>query len=321
MSRRGAVRASQRGAVSLRWRGGWRAVGVPVLVAALLLGACGTPRSGVLGAAPTAPPHSTPPAGGPTSAPTPPSGPPPSPVATRTAPRPPAPTATATRRPDPVTIELWYVRNGLLVPTRRTRPATLTTSRLALTELAAGPTPAEAATGMVTLLPAGVEVTRITDGVATLGPVPSGNDPAERRRLREAQVVWTLTQFPTVRQVRFPGGAPVGRADYPDLLAPIVVTAPSVGERVTAPLTVTGTADVFEATVSIRVLDAAGREVATGFGTASCGSGCRGAYRLVVGWRTAREQHGTIEVYEVSPRDGARINTVAVPVILAPTGS
>ncbi|CCH18177.1 conserved hypothetical protein [Micromonospora lupini str. Lupac 08] len=241
-------------------------------------------------------------------------------AATRTAPRPPTPTAAGTRRPEPVTIELWYVRSGLLAPTRRTRPATVTTSRLALTELAAGPTPAEAATGMVTLLPAGVEVTRIADGVAALGPVPSGDDPAERRRLREAQVVWTLTQFPTVRKVRFPGGAPVGRADYPNLLPPIVVTAPSVGDRVTAPLTVTGTADVFEATVSIRVLDASGREVAAGFGAASCGSGCRGAYRLVVGWRTAREQHGTIEVYEVSARDGSRSNTVTLPVILAPSG-
>ncbi|WP_344354582.1 Gmad2 immunoglobulin-like domain-containing protein, partial [Micromonospora lupini] len=250
----------------------------------------------------------------------PPTGPPPPAAATRTAPRPPTPTAAGTRRPEPVTIELWYVRSGLLVPTRRTRPATVTTSRLALTELAAGPTPAEAATGMVTLLPAGVEVTRIADGVAALGPVPSGDDPAERRRLREAQVVWTLTQFPTVRKVRFPGGAPVGRADYPNLLAPIVVTAPSVGDRVSAPLTVTGTADVFEATVSIRVLDASGREVAAGFGAASCGSGCRGAYRLVVGWRTAREQHGTIEVYEVSAHDGSRSNTVTLPVILAPSG-
>ncbi|MFG1881634.1 Gmad2 immunoglobulin-like domain-containing protein [Micromonospora sp. NPDC049102] len=137
---------------------------------------------------------------------------------------------------------------------------------------------------------------------------------------RQALVTWTLTQFPTVRQVRFSGGAPVGRADYP-LLAPIVVTGPSVGDRVTAPLTVTGTADAFEATVSVRVLDADGRQVAAAFGAASCGSGCRGAYRVVVTWRTAREQHGTIEVYEVSARDGARINAVIVPVLLGPHGS
>ncbi|MEU5910320.1 Gmad2 immunoglobulin-like domain-containing protein [Micromonospora sp. NPDC047527] len=296
-------------------RGGRSATGVAVLVAVLILGGCATPRSGALGPAPTTSPSSAAPTERPT--PTPPAAPTPSPSASGTPPRPPTPATTGPRQQATVTIELWYVRSGQLVPTRRTRPATIATSRLALTELAAGPTPAEAATGLTTLLPAGVEVTRITDGVATLRPLPSADDPA-RRRLREAQVVWTLTQFPTVRQVRFGDGSPVDRADYPGLLPPIVVTGPSVGERVTAPLTVTGTADAFEATVSVRVLDAAGREVATGFGTASCGSGCRGAYRLVVGWRTPREQRGTIEVYEVSPHDGARINTVAVPVLLAP---
>ena len=290
-----------------------------MLLAVLLLGGCGTPRSGALGPAPTAPPPSAAPTDRPDPTTTAPAAATPSP--TDTPPRPPTPAATGTRRADPVTIELWYVRSGLLVPTRRTRPATVATSRLALTELAAGPTPAEAATGMTTLLPAGVEVTRIADGVATLGPLPSADDPAQRRRLREAQVVWTLTQFPTVRQVRFGDGAPLGRADYPGLLAPIVVAGPGVGDRVTAPLTVTGTADVFEATVSVRVLDAAGREVAAAFGTASCGSGCRGGYRVVVAWHTAREQRGTVEVYEVSARDGSRSNTVAVPVVLAPTGS
>lgn len=297
-------------------RRGMVGMGVPVLVATLLLGGCGTPRSGDLGPAPTAPPTSAAPAGRPE-----PTG---TPVVEATPPpadRSPGASAAAsvgTRRPDPVTIELWYVRAGLLVPTRRTRPATVATSRLALTELAAGPTAAEAATGMTTLLPAGVEVTRIADGVATLR-VPSVGDPATRR-LREAQVVWTLTQFPSVRQVRLDGAAPVERADYADLLPPIVVTAPIPGERVSAPLVVTGTATVFEATVSVRVLDAAGREVATGFGTASCGSGCRGGYRVVIGWRAVREQKGTIEVYEVSARDGARINTMAVPVVLAPGG-
>ncbi|WP_307871670.1 Gmad2 immunoglobulin-like domain-containing protein [Micromonospora sp. U21] len=291
----------------------------PVLIAAVLVAGCGTPRSGVLGPAPTAAPSSaTAPTARPDPTPAPSTEPRPSPTATPSLP--PAPSGTGTRRPDTVTIELWYVRSGQLVPTHRTRPATVATSRLALTELAAGPTPAEAATGLATLLPTGVEVTRIADGVATLGPVPPADDVPERRRLREAQVVWTLTQFPTVRQVRFGGGAPVGRAAYADLLPPIVVTGPGVGERVTAPLTVTGTADVFEATVSVRVLDAAGREMATGFGTASCGSGCRGGYRVVVGWRTAREQRGTIEVYEVSARDGSRINTVTVPVLLAPSG-
>ncbi|MEU8185257.1 Gmad2 immunoglobulin-like domain-containing protein [Micromonospora sp. NPDC049044] len=291
-------------------------LGVPVLVATLLLAGCGTPRSGDLGPAPTASPPSAAPTYRPAPAPTPTVGPRPPP--TQRTPGPSKAASTGTRRAEVVTIELWYVRAGLLVPTRRTRPATVATSRLALNELADGPTAAEAATGMSTLLPAGVEVTRIADGVATLR-VPPGGD-AVTRRLREAQVVWTLTQFPSVRQVRLDGAAPVDRTAYADLLPPIVVVGPIPGERVSAPLVVTGTADVFEATVSVRVLDAAGRELAAGFGTASCGSGCRGGYRVVVGWHTAREQRGTVEVYEVSAHDGTRINTMAVPVLLAPGG-
>lgn len=285
--------------------------GAALAVVLLLAAGCGDPRGGTLGPAPTAASPATAPTG-PTPPPTPAdTGPPPATPATRTAP----PSTGATPRPQNLTIELWYVRDGRITPTRRTRPATPATSRLALTELAAGPTTAEAATGMTTLLPAGVEVTRIADGVATLPALPTGS--AATRRLCEAQVVYTLTQFPTVRRVRFGTGDPADRADYADLLPPIVVTSPVVGQRVTAPVTVTGTADVFEATVNVRILDAAGRELATSFTTATCGTGCRGDYRVGVRYRLTREQRGTVEVYEVSPADGSRIKLVAVPVTLA----
>ncbi|MDO3704461.1 Gmad2 immunoglobulin-like domain-containing protein [Micromonospora sp. C28SCA-DRY-2] len=289
--------------------------GAALAVVLCLLAGCADPRGGSLGPAPTAAsPASTAPTG-PTPPPTPAdTGSPPATPATRTA----SPSTGATPRPQNLTMELWYVRDGRITPTRRTRPATLATSRLALTELAAGPTTAEAATGMSTLLPAGVEVTRIADGVATLPPLPAGA--AATRRLREAQVVYTLTQFPSVRRVRFGTGDPVDRATYADLLPAIVVTGPVVGQRVTSPVTVTGTADVFEATVSVRILDAAGRELATTFTTATCGTGCRGDYRVGVRYRLAREQVGTVEVYEVSPADGSRTKVVAVPVTLAATG-
>ncbi|MGN9811260.1 Gmad2 immunoglobulin-like domain-containing protein [Micromonospora sp. BQ11] len=286
-----------------------------VAAVALLAGGCATDRSGSLGPAPTAPPPTSAGARTPSPAASPttvaPSGavPPPSPSA-------PATTAPAASRPGTVTLELWYVRDGRIVPTRRTRPTTVATSRLALAELAAGPTEAEADTGLTTLLPAAPGITRVADGVAVVGAVPAdGDDRVER--LTEAQVVYTLTQFPTVRRVRFGTGPPVGRPEYADLLPPILVTAPTIGQRVTTPVVVTGTADVFEATVSVRVLDAAGREVGTAFTTATCGTGCRGAFRVTVGYRVGREQVGTVEAYEVSPADGSRTKVSAVPVLLA----
>lgn len=286
-----------------------------VLAAALVATGCADARSGTLGPAPTAVPPAehtvvpTTPAPPTTGMPS--SRPSPVPATPTTRPTDPAPTGT-------ITLELWFVSAGRIVPARRTRPATVATSRLAVTELVAGPSPAEAATGLVTLLPSGTQVVRIADGLAVISPPPefSAGDPATRR-LRQAQVVYTLTQFPTVRRVAFgPGDESVARADYADLLPAIVVTAPAIGQRITSPVTVAGTAQVFEATVSIRILDSTGREIGTAFTTASCGTGCRGDYRATVGYRAAATQSGTVEVYEVSPRDGSRINVVAVPVTL-----
>ncbi|SCG68494.1 Gmad2 immunoglobulin-like domain-containing protein [Micromonospora inositola] len=289
---------------------------VPLAAILVLAAGCAPARTGTLGPAPAGAPPTT----GATPAPrvtTP---------ATTTPRRPPppaSPTTTAPMVPDQpgrggtITVQLWFTRDGRLTPTRRTLPATVATSRLALTELAAGPSRAEAAAGLTTRVPSGLQVVRIVDGLATLAPAAGfGDGGAAAVRLRRAQVVWTLTQFPTVRRVAFADAAPTGRGDYADLLPPIVVTGPAIGDRVTSPVTVTGSAEVFEATVSLRVLDAAGREVGTSFTTAACGSGCRGDYRATVGYRVAVTGPGTVEVYEVSPRDGSRVNVVAVPVVL-----
>ncbi|MEV4483727.1 Gmad2 immunoglobulin-like domain-containing protein [Micromonospora coxensis] len=289
----------------------------------LLLTGCADARSGTLGPAPTAAPPGSPPTGAPVTVPAPPTGTPAGPTHTVPSTPPPAPTRSAAPAPTgSVTVQLWFTRDRTLTPTRRTRPATVATSRLALAELATGPTPAEAAAGLATLVPPGVEVVRIVDGTATIAAHPSLADPdAATLRLRRAQIVWTLTQFPTVRRVAFTGSDVVlGRADLADVLAPILVTEPTVGQRVGTPVTVTGTADVYEATVSIRILDATGRVVGAGFTTATCGSGCRGDYRAQIAYRLPRAGPGTVEVYEVSPEDGSRTHLVTVAVTLAATG-
>ena len=280
---------------------------VLVLAAAvgLLASGCSNPRSGTLGAAPTVAPS------GPASVTAPSEGvsdPPDS-----------------TTRPGTITIQVWFARDGRLTPTRRTRPATLATSRLALTELTAGPSAAEAGAGLTTgvTADAGFSIEGISGGVETVrfGPAfYAGGSGAVR--LRQAQVVYTLTQFPTVSRVRFAGdgvptGTPVGRGEYAGLLPAIVVLDPVIGQRVTSPIAVTGTADVFEATVNARLLDANGRSIATAFTTASCGSGCRGDFRIRLPYRSGGGRAATVEVYWVSPKDGSRLDVVAVPVRLA----
>jgi len=283
----------------------------------LALSACGPGQSGSLGPAPTGVPPST-------AQPSP-SQTPASPATDEPSNASPPSDAQPAQPSSTVTIQVWFTRAGKVFPTRRTRPATVATSRLALTELLAGPSAAEAAAALGNAIPGNTtfEIKGISGGIATVNfPTAFYAGGRDAARLRQAQVVYTLTQFPTVSRVGFqsagePAGWPVGRADYVDLMPAVVAMSPVIGQHVSSPVTVTGTADVFEATVSVRILDAAGNEIATRFTTATCGTGCRGDYSTTVPYRLGHEQRGTVEVYEVSARDGSRINVVDIPVILA----
>jgi hypothetical protein len=104
-------------------------------------------------------------------------------------------------------------------------------------------------------------------------------------------------------------------------LPPIAVAMPQTGMRVTSPITIAGSADVFEATVNIRVLDANGEIVAESFAMATCGTGCRGDFSTQVEVPIHTKQPGTIQVFEYSAKDGSMINVVEIPVILVPSGS
>jgi hypothetical protein len=101
-------------------------------------------------------------------------------------------------------------------------------------------------------------------------------------------------------------------------LPPIAVALPQSGMLVSSPVTITGIADVFEATVSIRVLDANGDIVAETFAMATCGTGCRGDFSTQIEVPIDAEQPGTVQVFESSAKDGSMINTVDIPVTLVP---
>jgi germination protein M len=241
---------------------------------------------------------------------------------------------------DPVerfSFEVWYLTGETLYRATRSDVRTPSVGRAALEALLRGPTSEETAAGVNTAIPAGTDLLGldIDDGTAT---VDLTSDYASRGgalsiRMRLAQVVYTITQFPTVSSVAFrldgdPAiafssagievGNPLGRGDFEDLLPPIMVDAPSPGAEVTSPVTVTGSANVFEATVSIRILNADGEEIASAFTTATCGTGCRGDYTADVEFEVAGRQSGTIEVFEQSMEDGSDLFTVSIPVTLIP---
>jgi hypothetical protein len=304
---------------------------LPILMivgVSLLAVGCGTPSSGSLGPAPTT-----------TAGASSPASPPASGTASGTASAAASPSGqrpTATPAPArEIGVQTWFSRNGKLFVTQRSVPVTAGVGRGALDRLLTGPSAAENAAGLRSQIPAGTTLRglRISAGIATADLSSSFESAASPSAmpLRIAQVVYTLTQFPTVTGVRFAidgqgktvvGGVPVQspqtRAMYGGYLPAITVQSPVIGAQVGNPVAVSGTADVFEATVSVRILNSAGHEIARTFSTASCGTGCRGGYSVTIPYSVPRAQPGTIVVFESSAKDGQPVNVQQIPVTLTP---
>lgn len=245
----------------------------------------------------------------------------------------PTPTPAAVTQP----VRLWLTLEDFTGLT--TRKAQVTPPRFAtaaVTELLKGPSQPELASGWGTAIPGGSELLGIDldDGVATVdlsSEFESGGGSLSVR-LRLAQLVYTLTEFDTIQGVALeiegePAttfssegiviDGPLTREDFEDLVAPIIVQTPVAGQRVTSPVRISGNANVFEATVSIRIL--LGDEVLVeSFTTATCGTGCRGTYSKSVAFQVPQETEGVIQVYESSAEDGSPLHVVSVPVVLLP---
>jgi hypothetical protein len=129
-----------------------------------------------------------------------------------------------------------------------------------------------------------------------------------------AQVVYTLTQFPTVESVEFEGDT-YTRADFEEQTPPVLVESPLPFEQVTSPLRATGTANTFEATFNYELTDTDGRIVDENFVTATSGTGTRGTFDFTTKPYTVPfDGVGSLIVFEHSAKDGSRINLVEIPV-------
>ena len=240
--------------------------------------------------------------------------------------------------PTLLALKVWFTSSDGLVAVRRTHRATQQVATAAIGSLLDGPTAAERALGYSSAVPARTRLLGIgiRNGVATVDLTSEFQDGAgsQSMQMRLGQIVYTLTQFPTVLKVRFrldgedvnvfsSGNVvldhPVGRSDYVNLLPAITVDNPAPEERVTSPVTISGTANVFEANVSVEILNADGDVVGKGFTSASCGTGCRGTYSTPVTYAVTKEQPGTIVVHDDDAAGtGAPPHSVRVPVTLAP---
>lgn len=229
-------------------------------------------------------------------------------------------------------VRVYLVRGEHVGPVGRTVEGTAVL-RGALEQLAAGPTAADEAAGLTTAVPDGVEVldVSIADGTATIdlsGAFDDGGGSLSMF-LRLAQLVHTATQFPTVERVALRiDGEPVTtfsgegielpetltRADVAEQVPAILVESPLPGARISSPLRVTGTADTFEATVEWELVAQDGTVIASGFTTASCGTGCRGSFTIEEPFTGSGA--ATLRLFERSAKDGSETKVVEIPVEL-----
>jgi spore germination protein GerM len=249
-----------------------------------------------------------------------------------------SPTTSPSESPDPtrsMTYELWFNYDGALFVTHRTEPFTPGVGRRSLEALFDGPTDGERHADVSTSINLGTRLLDLTieDGVATvdLDATFSAEETPAIAVGSLSQIVYTLTQFDSIDGVVFEvEGTPLpnfggyeldgaqSRANFADQLPFILVESPGIGERISSPVRIAGTSDVFEAVVSIEILDRNGDAVASTFTMATCGTGCRGSYATDVEYSVGTRQPGTIRVYEVSAMDGSPIHIVEIPVMLTP---
>jgi germination protein M len=208
--------------------------------------------------------------------------------------------STATSAEKSLTLRLYFLApDGKLAAASRDVEYTQTPGAATLRELTDAPS------GTTTEVPSGLQLT-IADGRANVTGVKL-NPPAL------AQVVYSLTTFPTVQSVN--GKT---RADVETFVPPILVEEPSPDETVTSPLHVTGNANTFEATFNYRLEDADGTSLAKNFVTASSGSGTRGTFDFTIPFSVATPQDGALRVFELSAEDGSVVHERVVPLRLAP---
>ena len=205
----------------------------------------------------------------------------------------------------------------------------------AVAALLSGPTNAENAAGLVTLIPAGTKLlgvkTSATETVVDLSHEFGSGGGSLSVAGRAAQMVFTITQFPGVGSVRFSlDGKPITElagegyavdglscASFADMTPVILLERPSSGEKVTQPIRIAGRSNTFEATVYYEVLGADGHKLINGFVMATSGTGTWGTFDAVLSpLPTGTTGVITVRVFDRSSQDGAPVAVTEVRVLL-----
>jgi len=248
----------------------------------------------------------------------------------------PSPTTAPTVAPSPTTtLSLYFLRGEELGVAERRVPQTTKPATAALEALCAGPSASESAAGLTSAVPSGTRLLGLSiDGTTArvdLSAQFATGGGSLSMQARVAQIVYTLTQFRTIRTVAFMlegsaldalggEGLMLGegqrRSDWRSFEPAIFVESPGVGAALTSPFTLAGTASVFEGSFAARLVDGAGQSIVRTQVQASAGAPERGRFRVTLPFSTP-SQNGTLIVYSQSMEDGSRQNEVRIPVSFA----
>jgi germination protein M len=258
-----------------------------------------------------------------------------------------APTTTTTAPSGTMGVKVYFLMAGgdtperpgpFLVPVYREIPRTLQVATASVRALIAGPTEAERSS--VPALSSAVPADSMLLGITIAGGVATVDLSREFEAgggtfsmiARLAQVVFTVTQFPTVDSVAFRLDGepvtvfssegiildnPVSRDDYLDLLPMIFVDDPAYGAPVGNPLQVQGTGAVFEAQFNWTLTNWDGLIIAEGTAMTSEGMGW-GDFDFTIPYEVDHAQNGSLIVFDYSARDGARESVREYPIQLTP---
>ncbi|KOU57480.1 spore gernimation protein [Streptomyces sp. MMG1533] len=233
--------------------------------------------------------------------------------------------------PRQVRTAVYFLHREKVSPAPRTVTAP-TTAADSLRALLAGPNRYERSHGRTTAIPRGTKLNSVVVDrhIATVdlsGRYDDGGGSLSMQA-RLAQVVFTATRFPSIHKVQFEldgkpvtafGGEgivldePVGRAAFEDLSPLVLVESPMIGDTIRTPVRVWGTANTFEATLRLKITDAAGRTVADPYVTATSGTGTRGTFDVAIPYQATRSGAGLLTAYWDSPEDGRAVIEDTLP--------
>jgi len=215
------------------------------------------------------------------------------------------PTAPTTTGERPHALELYFLHGNALRPLQVSVPDTPAIATAALQKLFAGPPQ-----GVGTAIPAGTRL----ESIAVSGGRATVRLSTDRlTHSAQGQIVYTLTQFPTITSVDGgPFALPANRASFADLTprAAIFVAQPQRDSTASSPIHVSGTADVFEGTLAVDVWSH-GRRIRTQPIQATSGTGTRGTWSATI---AVPPGPAKLVFYEPSAENGQPLHATTVDV-------